>query len=142
MRRRSTAASGFLGTGWSFPPQFARGGVDVAMVSGAEDVHQSLLILLATQLGERPMQPMFGCNLDSVMFETIEQRLVNRITSLIHDAVLAHETRIELHDVAVSVDGEHAGLLQITLSYTVLGTNSRFNMVYPFYLNEATAAGM
>jgi len=42
----------FLGTGWSFPPTFTRRGADVALVSGVEDIHQSLQILLSPRLGE------------------------------------------------------------------------------------------
>ena len=30
------------------------------------------------------------------------------------------------------------GLLLVTIDYTVRATNSRYNLVYPFYLREAT----
>jgi hypothetical protein len=42
----------FLGRGWAFPPTFSLRGADVEMVSGADDVEQSLQILLATAPGE------------------------------------------------------------------------------------------
>jgi phage baseplate assembly protein W len=132
----------FLGTGWSFPPEFGPGGAEVALVSDAEDVHQALAILFATRTGERPMQETFGCNLDEVLFEEIDQHLVNRITSMINDAILQHEPRIELLDVDVSPDPDDAGVLRIRLEYAVLGTNSRYNMVFPFYLNEAVTPGL
>jgi phage baseplate assembly protein W len=132
----------FLGTGWSFPPEFGPGGAEVALVSDGEDVHQALAILFATRTGERPMQETFGCNLDEVLFEEIDQHLVNRITSMINDAILQHEPRIELLDVDVSPDPDDAGVLRIRLEYAVLGTNSRYNMVFPFYLNEAVTPGL
>jgi phage baseplate assembly protein W len=132
----------FLGTGWSFPPEFGPGGAEVAVVSDVEDIHQALAILFATRTGERPMQETFGCNLDEVLFEEIDQHLVNRITSMIHDAVLRHEPRIELLDVDVSPDPDDAGVLRIRLDYAVLGANSRYNMVFPFYLNEAVTPGL
>src|SRR5688572_15116792 len=140
MKGRSPAAPSFLGTGWSFPPAFSKGGAEVAVVSDAEDVHQSLQILLATRRGERPMQETFGCNLDAAMFEEMDQGLINRVTSLIHDAILEHEPRVELGDVDVS-PGQEAGELRIRIEYSVLGTNSRYNMVFPFYLNEAVTPG-
>ena len=56
------ADSSFLGTGWSFPPTFRKGGADVEMAAGSEDIHQSLQILLSTRLGERILQPEFGCD--------------------------------------------------------------------------------
>lgn len=128
----------FLGSGWSFPPSFARGGGDVHMVSGVADIEQSLGILLSTQRGERVMQEEFGCDLSEFLFGEISQGLIGRIRSFIADAVLQYEPRIELNSVEVSESGAEAGLLAITLDYTVRATNSRYNMVYPFYLNEAT----
>lgn len=142
MSARARTPPSFLGTGWSFPPEFGSGGAEVAMVSDVEDIHQSLAILFATRAGERPMQESFGCNLDAELFEEIDQALVNRITSMITDAILQHETRIELHDVDVSPDPHDAGVLRIQLDYAVLGTNSRYNMVFPFYLNEAVTPGL
>ena len=132
------ADSAFLGTGWSFPPAFGRGGAEVAMVSGVDDIQQSLQILFATRLGERVMQDEFGCALDSVVFEEIDQGLINTLNRTISDAILYHEPRITLDQIDVDESAEQPGLLLISLTYTVRSTNSRFNMVYPFYLNEAT----
>jgi phage baseplate assembly protein W len=87
------------------------------------------------------MQETYGCNLDAVLFEEMDQRLVNRVTSLIHDAVLEHEPRVILRSVTVTPASE-AGVLRIQLDYAIRGTNSRYNMVFPFYLNEAVAPGL
>lgn len=131
----------FLGTGWSFPPTFSAGGADVVMVSGNEDIEQSLQILLSTRLGERVMKDDFGCDLHDLLFEEIDQGLVNNITRMITDAILYHEARINLDDLDVSESESEAGLLLISISYTVRNTNSRYNMVYPFYINEASVSG-
>jgi phage baseplate assembly protein W len=131
----------FLGRGWSFPPRFGAGGAEVAMVAGAEDIHQSLQIIFATELGERVMREDFGCSLASFVFEEIDQTLLTRLRSAIADSILYHETRIRLDSVDITENRDIAGLLQIAIHYTVRATNSRFNMVYPFYLKEATAAG-
>jgi len=111
------------------------------MVEGAEDVHQSIQILLATSRGERPMQESFGGSLDSVLFEEMSPSLTNRVTSLIYDAILGHEPRVDLRGVDVTA-GSEAGVLQIRIDYAIRGTNSRYNMVFPFYLNEAVAPGL
>lgn len=132
------ALPSFLGTGWAFPPTFTAGGREVEMVSGVEDIHQSLQILLSTRLGERVMHESFGCDLTNVLFEEIDQSMVNTLTNLVSDAILYHEPRITLDRLDVSPAQAEAGLLLITLAYTVSATNSRFNMVYPFYINEAT----
>ncbi|MEI6334539.1 MAG: GPW/gp25 family protein [Methylococcaceae bacterium] len=134
------AHASFLGKGWGFPPQFGQNGRDVQQVSEQEDIQQSLQILLNTAQGERLMRDDFGCDLQQFMFEEISQSLINHITTLISDAVLYYETRIALNNVDVDESDTVAGLLMITLDYTVRSTNSRFNMVYPFYLNEASYA--
>jgi phage baseplate assembly protein W len=135
------ADQSFLGTGWSFPPSFTGGGANVVTVAGVEDIHQSLQILLSTRLGERVMQDGFGCNLDNVIFEEMDQGLVNTLSSLVSDAILYHEPRISLDRLDVSESGSMQGLLLIRIEYTVRSTNSRFNMVYPFYVNEASVPG-
>jgi uncharacterized protein len=127
----------FLGRGWHFPPDFTKGGADVDMVSGVEDIHQSLQILFSTGLGERVMQEEFGCDLQHVQFEEIDQSLVNSLRKMIIDAILYHEPRIDLDELDISESEAHHGLLLISIHYTIRGTNSRFNMVYPFYINEA-----
>ena len=131
----------FLGAGWSFPPAFAAGGREVQIVSGAQDIEQSLAILLSTRQGERVMQDDFGCELSEFLFGEISQRLIGRVRSLISDAILHHEPRISLNSIDVSESGATDGLLLIGIDYTIRATNSRYNMVYPFYLNEATSPG-
>jgi uncharacterized protein len=133
----------FLGTGWAFPPAFGPGGQEVAMVVGAQDIEQSLAVLFSTRPGERPMQEGYGCALDELVFEEMDHACINGLASRIHDAVLYHEPRIEPLGVEVEPDPNLAqdGLLLIRFDYRVLETNSRYNMVFPFYLNEATAPG-
>ena len=134
----------FLGQGWSFPPAFSRGGAEVETVAGIEDVHQSLRILLSTLPGERVMQESFGCDLESVLFEEVDQGLINTVTRLVTNAILDHEPRIELDRIDVEETVASAGgrALRLAIHYTILGTNSRFNMVFPFYLDEAVTPGL
>ena len=127
----------FLGRGWAFPPCFSAGGAGVELVSGPEDIHQSLQILLSTQLGERVMRDNFGCDLNSFLFEEMDQSLINGLTGIISNAILYHEPRIQMDRLEISESQSNQGLLLIAIDYTVRGTNSRFNMVYPFYLREA-----
>jgi len=126
----------FLGTGWSFPPSFNSQLKTVMMVSEEEDVMQSLQILLGTRPGERVMQPRFGCNLDVMLFEPITTTLIAFVKELIQNAILYFEPRIELDSININTVEVHDGLILIELNYTIRSTNSRFNLVYPFYLNE------
>ncbi|MDZ8183667.1 MAG: GPW/gp25 family protein [Nostoc sp. ChiSLP02] len=126
----------FLGTGWSFPPTFNQDTGTVEMVSDEEDIVQSLEIILSTRPAERIMQPDFGCELSQFLFEEISQGLITSIKGTISDALLYHEPRIDVDDINID-ESEEEGLLLISVTYTVRVTNSRFNLVYPFYINEA-----
>lgn len=128
--------SSFLGTGWSFPPTFNQDTATVEMVSDEEDIVQSLEIILTTRPAERIMQPDFGCELSQFLFEEISQGLITGIRGTISDALLYHEPRIDVDEIEVD-ESEEQGLLLISVTYTVRRTNSRFNLVYPFYISEA-----
>lgn len=131
----------FLGRGWAFPPSFSLGGTDVDMVAGVEDVHQSVQIILHTMPGERVMQDQFGCDLTGFTFAEIDRSLVNRVQRLVQKALLDHEPRIIVDSVKVTRDTTDPSCLIINTSYTIRGTNTRYNMVYPFYVMEATLRG-
>jgi uncharacterized protein len=131
----------FLGRGWAFPPSFTPGGAGVETVSGAEDIHQSLEILLRTAPGERVMQEAFGSDLASVQFEEIDQGLATTVERLVESAIVDYEPRVQVDAVEVSPDGATAGRLLVNIRYTVRATSSRFNMVFPFYLQEAGPPG-
>lgn len=128
----------FLGTGWNFPPEFSESGREVSMVSGAEDVQQSLQVLLGTRLDERILREDFGCNLDQFVFEGMNNGLVNQIRNVIQEAILYHEPRVKLNNVELNLDDQNSGLLWIELDYSIPSSNTRFNMVYPFYLEEVS----
>jgi hypothetical protein len=126
----------FLGTGWSFPPAFDRQLGLVQMLSDEVDIQSSLEILLSTRLGERVMQPTYGCNLDELLFEPLTTTLKTYIADLIRTAILYHEPRITVNKIDMTDSNDLEGLVLIKLEYTVKATNSRYNYVYPYYKNE------
>ncbi len=128
----------FLGRGWSFPPEFGQDGRNLQLVEGEDDIRQSLQILLATQLGERIMRPDFGCNLDDLMFESLTTTFKTYIAELVRTAILYHEPRITPDSVDITSNSDNDGLILIDVRYTIRTTNSRQNMVFPFYLIEGS----
>ncbi len=130
----------FLGRGWSFPPSFARTSASVDMVSGAEDIQQSLWILLSTSIGERIMVPAYGCALAPMLLDGISVAYLTKLQDVVRTAILDWEPRITVNDVRAVDDRTEPGLVRITVDYTIRATNARSNMVYPFYLREATIA--
>lgn len=128
----------FLGRGWAFPPAFFAGGGEVALVEGEEDIKQSLQVLLSTSLNERIMHGDFGCELTRFLFEEIDQGLLNDLKSMISDAILKNEGRVQLDEINIQDQGSAEGLLMISIDYTIRTTNNRYNLVFPFYINEAS----
>lgn len=129
----------FLGRGWSFPPRLTEDGA--AMATYEQDIEQSLRVLFSTTPGERVNRYEYGCPLSRYAFEPMTTEVTARMRNDITRAILLFEPRITLEEVSFE---EHAdeGLLLIQLTYTIVRTNSRSNMVYPFYLNEGSNLNM
>ena len=130
----------FLGRGWSFPPSFVKGAgrAGVEMLQEEDDVASSLTILLGTALGERILQPFYGCNMDELMFESVDTRLKTLIADKVETAILYNEPRVELESVKLDDSGGLEGAVVIGVIYRIKSTNSRFNFVYPYYKQEGT----
>lgn len=130
----------FLGTGWSFPPTFDRQQGGVSMVSGIDDINESLRILLSTSLGERVMQPRYGANLSDYQFEGLNATMISYLRDLIERAILFFEPRVEVEQIKITEPSSFdllEGRLTISIDYKVTSVNTRFNFVYDYYLREA-----
>jgi len=132
----------FLGRGWTFPPQFNRAESRVEMTQGYEDIEKSLEILLGTRKGERVLLPDYGCNLDEMVFETFNESVKTYLADMVKSAILYHEPRIEPLQITIDDSYITEGRLMIEIEFLVRATNSRFNKVYPFYLEEGTEIQM
>ena len=102
-----------------------------------EDISESLRILLMTYPGERTMQPEFGSRLRDFCFESFTLRTETLIRDEIRRAILLNEPRVDTQEIEV-LPTEKSGVLRINIAYVIRSTNSRRNLVFPFYLNEAT----
>ncbi|MGV3685012.1 MAG: GPW/gp25 family protein [Daejeonella sp.] len=128
----------FLGTGWSFPPEFNKVDNSVQMVGDIADIEDSIRIILSTTPGERIMQPEFGCDLKRLVFETIDSTLLASLDHLIYHALLNFEPRITFLNTEVLNLDSPDGRLLIQINFKVIITNTRHNIVFPFYLLEGT----
>jgi uncharacterized protein len=125
----------FIGTGWSFPPTFTTGGATLTTTTGVEDIENSLHILLSTALKERVMQPTYGCNLDFMLFQSMDEHFKTYLTHLVRSAIIYHETRIKTDNIQVQTDDAVEGRVLIIINYTIRSTNTKLNYVFPFYVN-------
>ncbi|AJC21282.1 GPW/gp25 family protein [Pandoraea pulmonicola] len=135
-----SADKSFLGTGWSFPPRFGDSAVSghTQMVEGETDIRESLGIILSTVPGERIMQPTFGCGIKAYVFEEISESVMTEMRDAIDRAILFFEPRVTVERIDIDVSNAIQGRVDVLIDYTVRGTNTRTNMVYPFYFLEGT----
>jgi phage baseplate assembly protein W len=128
-------AESFLGVGWSFPIA-----IDdshrVALAEYETSIQQSIHIILETSRGERVMRPDFGCGLQEMVFAVNNATTRGVVASDVREALLNWEPRIDVIDVEANATGSHGEVLLINIEYKIRTTDTRVNMVYPFYLNR------
>ena len=130
----------FLGKGWGFPVTFGNQGRTVTVAEAEDDIRQSLEILLSTRVGERVLNPTYGWKRDALLFEPLSASFAAYLAREIETAILFFEPRITLNRVNFDRAPDQQGLVLIKIDYTVRTTNTRTNLVYPFYVDQATDA--
>jgi phage baseplate assembly protein W len=129
----------FLGVGTGFPLALAEKARGLVRAEYEESVRQSILIILGTAKGERVMRPDFGCGIHDLVFATLSASTLGRIDREVHEALLRNEPRIDVLSVQITPD-QAGSLLLINIEYEVRATNTAFNLVYPFYLQQGVSA--
>ena len=127
----------FLGRGWKFPIAVDAAG-RIALSEYEDDVREAIRIILMTAKGERVMQPDFGAGLYDFVFASMRSTTLGRVQRAVEDALVKWEPRVEVTAVSVEPDEGEIGKLLINIDYRVRATNTRFNLVFPFYLKEQT----
>lgn len=126
----------FLGAGMKFPPQIDPGTGRFAVSAREQSVRESVYLILMTSRGERWLEPNFGSQMASYAFMDTSPTMLRMLSDDLRDLLLTQEPRIS--DVDVEIDQETKnGCLLVSIQYTVAATNSRDNLVFPFYLNAA-----
>lgn len=128
----------FLGIGWSFPPTFNKERSDVEMTTKEEDIKQSLHIYFHTKLGERIMRQDFGCIIHEHLFDRLDTSILDILTFELKQNIGNIEPRIIVDEIAINPIDVNDGRIEINIDYTVITTNVRDNIVFPYYLNEGT----
>lgn len=125
----------FLGRGWKFPVQFKKGSADLSQYE--QDINESLIILLSTTRGERVMRPDYGTTVKDLMFEPLDLSAATLAGDELKKAIMVHEPRIFVNNIE-AIQKSLNGIIELTIDYTIIATNTRANLVFPFYFNEGT----
>ncbi len=129
-------ARAFLGVGWSFPVTPDAAAQDVAKAEYEEDIRQAIRIILETSPGERVMRPDFGSGLRDMVFEPVNYTTLALVKQRVEQALVFWEPRIDVREVKVTTTDAARNRLDIDIGYQVRATNTFYNLVYPFYLQE------
>jgi phage baseplate assembly protein W len=126
----------FLGSGLKFPLQTTPRGT-LATSREEQRIEESIFIILGTRRGERLMQPQFGCAIHDLLFAPNNSATRTRAVDAVRRALVAHETRIDVLNVAAQTDAAEPSLLLLRVDYRIRANNAMGNLVYPFYITEA-----
>lgn len=125
----------FLGVGWKFPVKVnSTGGLSYSQYE--KDIEESIYIILGTAKGERVMRPDFGCGIHDFVFAPADEFTIQSIQYRVEEALRDWEPRIDLLNVDVSSSKTERNQLIINIEYRIRSTNTFYNLVYPFYLEE------
>ena len=123
----------FVGRGFRWPMSVDHTG-SISLTTGADDLDSSIRVVLATAPSERVMRPAFGCRIWDLLFEPVNANTLGLMAEAVREAVAQWEPRVDVEEVVVSPDGNDSALVHISVAYRVRTTNSRRNLVYPFYV--------
>lgn len=135
MARTDDPSKAFLGVGWAFPLRLAADRT-LATVAHEADVAESIKIILGTRRGERFMRPDFGAGLEDFVFEPLSTTTRETLRKRVEESLIDFEPRIDVTKVEVTIDGARRDRLLVDLDYRVRSTNTHYNLVFPFFLQE------
>ncbi len=123
----------FLGTGWRFPILPDEAG-RLAYAVGEQSIEHCLRALLLTATGERVMRPDFGTRAQESVFAPGSVQNLRTLEQSVADAVRTYEPRVELDSVRAEADLADESRVTVSVEYRVRRTNTKQNLVFPFYL--------
>jgi phage baseplate assembly protein W len=80
------------------------------------------------------MRPDFGCDAPRLVFAPGSMQYLRLLETTVREAVRDWEPRVELEDVRAEVDPEEETRVIVSIDYRVRQTDTRTNLVFPFYL--------
>lgn len=129
--------SNFLGRGYDFPLRIGGDG-KFKMVSGNDKIKASIRAILSTPVGTRIMNREFGCRIHELNFDNDQDITAVLADYYTREALVRWEPRIIIPDeeegIVVWFEGPK---MFISITYTIIETNTEDNIVYPFHMKEA-----
>lgn len=96
---------------------------DVVVSKDASAIKQAIVNLLLTNKGERLMNPTYGSDIRSYLFEPMDFGTANQIKNNIRDTIETFEPRIRVLQISATPNFDDNGF-DITMTYNVIGTDT------------------
>ncbi len=126
----------FFGVGLQQPFKINPSTGKTGLVSGIDNIEQSIRAILSTKPGERLYHKDFGIDLSELVFETQDSGTLKTLEEKITNGLMQYQSMIIVDGVDFELKAEE-GLINIDVQFTIRTTNTRGNYVYPFYIKEA-----
>ncbi|MEO8133197.1 MAG: GPW/gp25 family protein [Betaproteobacteria bacterium] len=115
-------------------PRISIGG-GIEMIEGAEDVRQSISLLLRTRPGERVMRPEYGCDLHRLFFAPNDDTTAGLAIHYVKRALDLHEPRIDVLHLDANRHPDLPAALLIQLEYRLRSTQQTSALAFSLDLN-------
>ena len=96
---------------------------DLVVSKDASAIKQAIVNLLLTNKGERVMNPTYGSDIRSYLFEPMDFGTANQIKNNIRDTIETFEPRIRVLQISATPNFDDNGF-DITMTYSVIGTDT------------------
>lgn len=94
---------------------------DIFKKNDASSIKQAVKNLILTNYYEKPFQPFFGTNIQSLLFELADDFIEDDIKEEISDSLNAYEPRVRLLDVESSFNGSQNSL-NVRIVFRIINT--------------------
>lgn len=124
-----------VGQGIDFPLRFTNSAQvgSVEQSNAGERIKDSLHLILATRIGERPFNPEFGSRLQELVFEPNDAVLKRLLIFYTSEAIKRWDKRVELVQVVLLDDyNDDRNTVGIHIEYTIHNSHMKGSYVYPF----------
>ncbi len=111
-----------FGSSISFPPRIGADG-RLAWSVGADNIRESIRVILLTEMNERLMLPEFGGGLQAFLYEPNTPTTHRLIQERITQALARWEPRISVEDVTVAADHTDRQRATVALTYRLIATS-------------------
>ena len=130
MAQKST----FLGRGMKFPPQINPATGRFETSSEGQSIKESIYLILMTQKTERFVRPDYGASLMRYTFMDTGVTALSMMSRELADDIRKQEPRIDYINVDIDSTSKQ-GCLLVNIQYRIIATNTKDNLVFPFYLD-------